>query len=104
MRRATITIAIPDGLTFAQLGLARTPSGDVSFNESAIVRICEASGVDPGLFLDAPEDNVAALIVDWYSAARARGEPDDPVAESLILEDELEDRHGRGMSFAPGRA
>lgn len=104
MRRATIAIAIPDELTFAQLGLERTPTGDVAFNESAIARICETSGIDPALFFASPEDNVAALIVAWYSAARARGEPADLVAESLILEGELEDQVGHGISYPPGRA
>lgn len=104
MRRATITIAIPEDLTFAQLGLERTPSGDVAFNESAITSICEASGIDPTLFFAKSEDSVAGLIVAWYSAARARGEPDDLVAESLILEAQMEDERGHGMSFQPGRA
>lgn len=104
MRREAITIAIPEDLTFAQLGLERTPSGDVAFNESAISAICVASGIEPALFFAESEDNVAGLIVAWYSAARARGEPDDLVAESLILEAQMEHERWNGMSFRPGRA
>lgn len=102
--RRVVRIAIPEDLKFADLGLERVPSGDVAFNEAAITRICEASGVDPALFFAEPEDSVAGLIVAWYSAARARGEPDDVVAESLILEAQMEDQRGHGMSFQAGRA
>lgn len=97
-------IAIPADLEFSALQLGRNADGDVSFDVGVIERICEASGVDPRLFIEAPEGNVAALIVHWYAAHRANGGAPDPVAEDLIGETRVEDARGGGISHAPGRA
>jgi hypothetical protein len=102
--KEVVQIAIPEDLKFADLGLERVPSGDVAFNESAIVRICETSRIDSAVFLASNEINVGGLIVEWYSLARARGEPADPVAESLILECAIEEHAGQRIYLQPGRA
>ena len=100
----TVAIAIPAGLDFADLKLSRESDGSVAFDWAAIQRICDASRLDARLFRDAPEDNVAGLIVAWYSQARAAGEPVDLVAEDLIAEAAAEARIGQAVSLAPGRA
>lgn len=97
-------IRIPDGVRFADLALTRDPDGAVSFDWRPIEAICAASGLDIALFRDQHEDNVAGLLVAWYAAARAAGEPPDPVQEDLIEEARLEDQHGGGFSHPPGTA
>ena len=103
--RTPLTITIPDGVRFADLKLARDPqTGDLEFEWAPLERICEASGIDLAVFRDAPEDNVAALLVAWYHAALANGEPRDPVQDDLIAEARAEDARGGGYSHQPGRA
>lgn len=104
MNRQLTKIAIPEGVAFADLDLARKPDGSVSFNWDPIEKICAASGVDVALFRDQDEDNVASLIAAWYAAAQAAGEPVDPIQEDLIKEILLEDERGGGLSHPPGRA
>lgn len=94
-------ITIPDGLAFADLKLARDSDGSVSFDTAVIVRICEASGIDPAMFLETAEDNIGGLIVAWYGEHRARGGAADPTAEDLIGEAGIEGERG---SHPPGRA
>lgn len=98
------TIKIPDDVQFADLKLARDSDGRVSFDWSPIERICEASGVDPAIFRDAPEDNVSGLIVAWYAEHLRGGGARDPVQDDLIAEAALEDELGGGISHQPGRA
>lgn len=98
------TITIPDGVRFADLRLARDPDGHVSFDWRPVEIICAASGLDVEIFRAGPEDNVASLLVAWYAAARAEGEPPDPVQDDLIAETLLEDARGGGISHPPGRA
>lgn len=89
---------------FADLKLARDPDGGVSFDWDVIGRICAASNLPPEILRDAPEENVAGLIMGWYrSHLNAGGEP-DPVAEDLISETHIEDERGQHASHQPGRA
>lgn len=107
MQRQTtpITLTIPDGVRFADLRLAREPdNGDLSLDWAPVERICAASGLDLAVFRDAPEDNLAALVVAWYAQARAAGEPADATAEDLIAETAAEERIGQRVSLPPGRA
>lgn len=97
-------ICIPDDLPFSALRLARDPDGMVSFDVAVVRRICEASNINPDLFLRADEGNVSQLIVQWYAAARAAGEPADPVADDLIDEARIEDNHGQHTSLPPSRS
>lgn len=97
-------IRIPDGMRFAELRLTRDPDGSVSMDLGVVRRIAEASGIDDPAALLGNEDALSALVVAWYHAARAAGEPPDPVQEDLIDEAAAEDRHGSGFSHPPGRA
>ena len=95
-------IRIPDGVRFADLQLARDADGAVSFDWTPIELICAASGIDPSLFRDSAEDNLAALLTAWYTIAREKGEPPDPVEEDLIAEVAAQDALGDGLSHPPG--
>lgn len=103
-RHMQARICIPDDLPFSALRLARDPDGMVSFDVAVVRRICEASNINPDLFLRADEGNVSQLIVQWYAAARAAGEPADPVADDLIDEARIEDKYGQHTSLPPGRS
>lgn len=104
MQQQLTKVAVPAGLDFSDLHLARDADGDVSFDWSVIERICAASGLPVEMFRDAPEDNVAGLIVAWYQAHRERGGASDPVAEDLIAEVLAEEAAGQRVSHRPGHA
>lgn len=104
MQRSLAKIAIPEGLDFSDLKLAREADGSVSFDWSVIERICATSGLPVEMLRDAPEDNVSGLIVGWYQAHRQHGGEPDPVAEDLIFEVVVEGNAGQHTSHAPGRA
>lgn len=88
-------VRIPDSIEFSALKLARDPvTGHVGFAWTPIEAICAASGIDVALFRDAPEDNVAGLIVAWYAEHRAHGGAQDLVAEQLLAEVQAEDALG----------
>lgn len=93
---------IPDGMAFSDLSLARDPDGSVSFETGPLVRICEASGLDPDLMLD--EDNRSRLIVGWYAEHLRNGGARDPVQDDLIAEMMAEDAAGQNFSLPPGCA
>lgn len=101
---STTTISIPTGLTFADLKLARSADGMVSFDTSVIARIEAFSGLPEGHFLGRPEDELSDLITQWYRAHLAAGGAPDPVQEDLIGEVRAEDAAGQHASHAPGRA
>lgn len=104
MSTKPLQVRIPDDLPFSALKLARDADGTVSLDWTPIRRICAENGIDPEIFSDAPEDNVSALLVAWYSTHRARGGEPDPVADDLLAEVLAEDALGAGISHAPGRA
>lgn len=97
-------ITIPDDVRFSDLHLARDPDGHISFDWTPIERICSASGLDVGLLRDAPEDNVAPLIVAWYAEHLRNGGERDAVQDDLIAETAAEDAAGQHHSLPPGRA
>lgn len=104
MQQQATKIAIPDGLDFSQLQLARAHDGSVSFDWSPIEAICRESSIDIAIFQDGPEDNVAGLIVTWYRAHIAAGGSPDATADDLLAEVAAEDRAGMAASLPPGRA
>jgi len=104
MPQQQTSIVVPEGTEFSSLRLARDPSGDVSFDLAAIVRIEQASGLPEGFFMAQPEGALAGLIVHWYNIHRASGGAPDPVADDLIAEARIEDERGGGISHQPGRA
>jgi hypothetical protein len=98
-----LKLAIPADLSFSSLGLSRTSDGEVEFDLSCVERICEYNGIDLSVFTQAPEDNVGSLLSHWYGLHLTTGGAPDPVMEDLISEADLEDRHGDGFSYPPGR-
>lgn len=101
----TTRISIPDGLTFADLRLARDPAtDDVSFATDVIERVEAASGLPAGFLMGQDEDALADLIATWYASHLAAGGARDPVADDLIAEVRAEDAAGQPYSHAPGRA
>ena len=98
-------IIIPPEVNFADLKMSRDPAtGDLSFDWAPIERICAASGVDIRLLRDQPEDNVADVLAMWYAQHRAAGGLPDLVMDDLIGETDIEDTHGHGQIYKPGRA
>ena len=102
-RRAPI--AIPEGMAFADLGLARNlQTGAVSFDTAVVERIERESGLPAGFFMAQHEDAVASLIIGWYEAHRSAGGEADPVADDMIAEVRAEDAAGQHYSHNPGHA
>lgn len=99
-----IQLIIPDGVSFSDLKLERSPNGNIVFDWDPIERICDASGQDIAIFRHSHEDNVAGLIFYWYQAHQSEGGEPDPVAEDLLAEADAENLHGFGISYQPGRA
>ena len=104
MQQQLARVAIPEGLDFADLRLAREADGSVSLDWGVIKRICAASSMPVELLRDGPEDNLAGLLIGWYQAHRQRGGAADPVAEDLLGEVHAENAAGQHASHAPGRA
>ncbi|PTU76824.1 hypothetical protein DBO86_22740 [Pseudomonas indoloxydans] len=104
MQQQLTRLAIPDDLTFSDLRLARDADGAVSFDWAVIERICRANNLPVELLREGPEDNVAGLLIGWYSAHRNAGGAPDPVAEDLLAEVQAEDAAGQAFSYEPGRA
>lgn len=102
-RHVAVRICIPDGVTFADLRLSRdSTTGEIEYDIETVRRVAAASGIDPAVLTT--EDGISSLLVAWYQAARAAGEPPDPVQEDLLREVQEEDRRGGGFSHPPGRA
>ena len=99
----TVSLCIPDDITFAELQLKREPDGQVSFDLEVIEAICRFNSIDPQLF-EGSIHNVVALIVNWYSNHRRRGGPHDSVVEALIAEVDAEVAAEMAQGHAPGHA
>ncbi len=105
MKRPPFPICIPDDIEFADLKLARDPAtGVIKFDWTPIERICAASGIDASVFRDHHEDNLAALILQWYASHLAAGGTRDPVQDELVVEMLAEDALGGGYSHPTGHA
>lgn len=100
-----VPISIPEGVSFADLHLARDPgTGDVSFDTAVIELIERESGLPHGFFMGQDEDALGELISTWYNRHIAAGGARDPVADDLIAEVGAEDAAGQPYSHTPGRA
>ena len=99
-----MNVCIPENIRFSDLRLASDADGMVSFDWTPIDAICKASGIDRAFFRQTPEDNVAALINEWYRRHIADGGPADATQEELIAEALAEEALGGGFSYPPGRA
>lgn len=104
MQQQLTRLAIPDDIEFAALHLARDADGAVSFDWAVIERICRANNLPVELLREGPEDNLAGLLIGWYSAHRNAGGAPDAVAEDLLAEVQAEDAAGQAFSYEPGRA
>lgn len=104
MQQQLTRLAIPDDIDFAALHLARDADGAVSFDWAVIERICRANNLPVELLREGPEDNLAGLLIGWYSAHRNAGGAPDAVAEDLLAEVQAEDAAGQAFSYEPGRA
>jgi hypothetical protein len=104
MQQQLTRLAIPDDIEFTTLRLARDADGAVSFDWSVIERICRANNLPVELLREGPEDNVAGMLIGWYSAHRNAGGAHDPVAEDLLADVQAEDAAGQAFSYEPGRA
>ncbi len=87
---------------FSELHMARD-NENIGYDWSLIEDICEASGIDISEFRDENENNISALIHQWYSEHRARGGAPDPVMEDIIVEAKLETTFG-SMGDNPGKS
>lgn len=103
IRKKAVSLAIPEGVSFADLKLSRDADGFVSFDWQPIETICTANKMPVGLLRN-NEDNACGLIVKWYAAHLAAGGERDAVADDLIAETLAEDAAGQCVSHAPGRA
>jgi hypothetical protein len=101
----TLQISIPEDLDFSALKLSRhLESGDIEFDWAPVDAICAASGIDPDVFRQTAEDNLASLISTWYHMHRELGGAADPVAEQITAEIEAEAIAGiAGVQEASGR-
>ena len=104
MNKKLLQISIPDDVRFADLKLRRHKNGDLSFDWSPILKICQASGIDPGLMKTGPEENVSGLVVAWYVAHRDDGGAPDQAAEEIMREVLAEEIAGQKFSYPPGSA
>lgn len=100
-----VRITVPPSVNFADLRLTRdSQTGSLHFDWAPLQRICDASGIDIALLRDQPEDNVAGVLAAWYAQHRAAGGLPDAAMDELIGEADIEDTHGHGQSYKPGRA
>lgn len=97
-----LKISIPQNINFGDLELSRSTNGGITFNAETINAICNASGIDPKVFWESHEDNMAGLIIEWYANHLKNGGEHDHVADDLIAETMAEDQLGGGISYPPG--
>jgi len=104
MKQQLTKVSIPNNLNFTDLKLARDADGHVSFDWTPIEKICEESGYPIEILKEGTEDNVSALLVNWYIHHKQNGGSIDPVAEDLFSEVMAEEDAGQSVSYKPGRA
>jgi hypothetical protein len=90
-----LKIHLPEDIDFASLHLSRDPlTRQISFESEPIEALCERSGIDPEIFLNGPQINVAALLAAWYAEHLRSGGPRDPVADQIFIEAITEAHYG----------
>jgi len=103
-RYVDVNIAIPDGVSFADLKLSRGNDGSVFFKWEPLEEICRANGISIEAFRSCHDDNVSELIARWYLEHLRKGGERDPVADEAIEEVLIEEAYGQRFSLDPGKA
>lgn len=90
-----LKIRLPEDIDFASLHLSRDPvTRQISFESEPIEALCERSGIDPEIFLNGPQINVAGLLAAWYAEHLRSGGQRDPVADQIFIEAITEAHYG----------
>jgi len=90
-----LKIRLPEDIDFASLRLSRDPlTRQISFESEPIEALCERSGIDPEIFLNGPQINLAGLLAAWYAEHLRSGGQHDPVADQVFIEAITEARYG----------
>lgn len=98
-------VVIPYDVSFNDLNLQLDPvTGGVVFEYSPILKICEASGIDPDDFAECCEERLGEFLISWYVEHRAQGGQSDHIADSLIEEMELMKQAGQFYNYPAGHA
>lgn len=92
-------VVIPADIEFEHLNVRREQDGRVTFDADVIEAILDASDIG-----DLTEDDVSALVVQWYIVHRRDGGAENTVMEELYKEMRLNDERSQGTSHKPGRA
>ena len=104
MEQRLVNISIPDDLNFKDLKLGIEADGSYSFDLKVIERICKESNLPLSMITDAPEDNVASLIIRWYELHLQHGGEPDPVMAHSLDEVLAEEKAGQSFSYPAGQA
>lgn len=104
MEQRLVNISIPDDLNFKDLKLGIESDGSYSFDMQVIERICKESNLPLSMITDAPEDNVASLILRWYELHLQNGGEPDPVMAHSFNEVLAEEKAGQSFSYPAGKA
>lgn len=79
-----LRIVLPEHVHFSDLCLEIGDDGEVRMDATPVRTICEASGLDPEMFLrEGAEMDLARFVQGWYAAHLARGGRPNPVLEEL---------------------
>ena len=91
----TTRVVIPADIEFEHLNLRREPDGRVTFDADVLEAILDASGIG-----DLTEDDVSALVVQWYIVHRRDGGAPNVTMEEMLQGAE----HGQRTTHKPGHA
>ena len=81
------TMAIPQGVTFADLHLRADDTLDqLFFRSGPFAAVCRANGISQDTAI-ADGATVETILRRWYAVARAAGEPSEDVMEDLLSEE-----------------
>ena len=79
-----LRIVLPEHVHVSDVCLEIGDDGEVRMDATPVRTICEASGLDPEMFLrEGAEMDLARFVQGWYAAHLARGGRPNPVLEEL---------------------
>lgn len=97
----TVTIMIPDDLTFDDLQVRREADGRVTLEISVMGEILQASDL---ALDDLNDDDLTDFLVQWYTSHIGEGGARNATMDDLLSEVAIEDERGQRTSHEPGRA